>query len=82
MSSITIAAKIIHYSLLILTLLFLITGLGIMYYQVVEQVTGGLLAKPLNFQIHTILIIPFIVLLTLHILFSIFKKKKKEKVRR
>jgi cytochrome b subunit of formate dehydrogenase len=59
---------VVHWSLLILTLLYLVSGLGITQYQLIEPLTLGLLTKSLAFKIHDDLLIPFIALLCLHIL--------------
>jgi dolichol kinase len=63
----SLARQIVHWLLLAVLVLYLITGFGITEYRVVEQVTFGLLTKPLAFRIHDNLLIPFIVLLGLHI---------------
>jgi hypothetical protein len=57
----------VHWSLLILTVLYLVTGLGITQYRIIEAVTLGLLTRNLAFRIHDDLLIPFIALLGLHI---------------
>jgi len=67
-----------HVSLTIVSILFIVTGLGISNYQVIESLTGGTLSKLTSFQIHSNLIIPFIVLLIAHIVFTIGKKFQKE----
>ena len=61
--------KAIAWSLLAVTLLYVITGLGITEYRAIELFTGGLLSKSLSFTIHLNLLVPFSVLLTIHILF-------------
>jgi thiosulfate reductase cytochrome b subunit len=58
----------IHWSLLVLTLLYLASGLGITQYRIVEALTLGLLAKNLAFTIHENLLIPFAGLLLAHML--------------
>jgi hypothetical protein len=58
----------VHWSLLVLTVLYLVTGLGITQYRIIEAVTLGLLTKNLAFRIHDGLLIPFIALLCLHAL--------------
>jgi thiosulfate reductase cytochrome b subunit len=78
MKNLTIVTRITQYLLFLITIVFLITGLGITHYQVIGQITIGALTKPLSYQIHTTLTIPFIVLLILHILFSMLKKKIKK----
>ena len=58
---------IVKWSLLAVTLLFLITGFGISHFRVVETVTFGWLTKGWALKLHDNLWIPFIVLLVLHI---------------
>jgi len=62
-----LARQIVHWLLLAVIVLYLLTGFGITQYRAVEHVTFGLLTKPLAFKIHDNLLIPFIVLLGLHI---------------
>lgn len=59
--------KIVHWLFVAVIVLYGITGYGITQYRIVEQVTLGLLTKPLAFKIHDNLLIPFLVLLALHI---------------
>jgi predicted transporter len=61
------AKQIVHWSLLAVIALYILTGFGITSYRTVESITFGLLTKPLAFKIHDGLIIPFIVLMGLHI---------------
>ena len=68
--------KIIHWGLLVIIIIFIITGLGIARYRIIESITLGLLTKPISFQVHTYLIFPLIIFLYLHI-FLTWKKKKK-----
>lgn len=63
----SLARQIVHWLLLAVIALYLLTGFGITQFRIVEQATFGLLAKPLAFMIHDNLLIPFIVLLILHI---------------
>jgi cytochrome b subunit of formate dehydrogenase len=66
--------KAVHWLLALSTIVFIITGLGITEYRIVELLTMGLLTKNLAFMIHSVLWIPFVILLTLHVLFStVFK---------
>ena len=66
--------KAVHWLLALLTIVFIITGLGITEYRIIEPLTVGLLTKNLAFRIHSDFWIPFVILLTLHILFStVFK---------
>lgn len=57
-------------SLLVITLIYVITGLGITEYRIIELLTGGLLSKNLSFTIHLYLLIPFLVLLIIHTLYG------------
>jgi hypothetical protein len=58
----------VRWSLLILTLLYLVSGLGITQYRLIEPLTLGLLSKSLALRIHDDLLIPFVALLCLHVL--------------
>lgn len=74
---VNLARQIVHWLLLAVLALYLITGFGITEYRVVEQVTFGLLTKPLAFKIHDNLLIPFIILMILHIYQGVGKSAKK-----
>ena len=67
--------KIVSWSLLALVVLFLVTGFGITQFRIVESLTGGLLDKNLSFNIHTVLWIPLLILLSLHIYLRFGKRK-------
>jgi len=77
MTNLALAKRIIHWLLLIAVVLYLVTGLGITQFRTVETITFGLLTKSLSFKIHDNLLIPFIILLGLHIFFSLIKKREK-----
>jgi thiosulfate reductase cytochrome b subunit len=62
-----LAKQVVHWSLLAVLVLYVLTGFGITAYHTVEFLTFGLLSKALAFKIHNDLIIPFIVLIGLHI---------------
>ena len=62
-----LARQVVHWLLLAVIVLYLLTGFGITEYRVIEHLTFGLLTKLLAFKIHDNLLIPFIVLLGLHI---------------
>jgi hypothetical protein len=70
----------VHWLLTAVVIIYLITGFGITDYRIVERLTFGLLTKNLAHQIHIGLVIPFIILLILHIflpsLLKYFKAKK------
>jgi thiosulfate reductase cytochrome b subunit len=67
--------KIIHWSLLVAIILYLVTGLGITEYNTVEFLTLGLLSKNISFAIHDLLLLPFVVLLVIHLALTIKWKK-------
>ncbi|HOI13427.1 MAG TPA: hypothetical protein PLG75_06185 [Methanoculleus sp.] len=62
--------KLISWTLLAFTLLFLISGFGITEPWLVRPLTFGLLHKALSQQIHSLLWGPFLVVLVLHIYYS------------
>jgi dolichol kinase len=59
--------KVIPWLLLLVMVLYVITGLGITQFRTVETLTFGLLSKNLSFRLHDNLLIPFLILLILHI---------------
>ncbi|MBN2240765.1 MAG: hypothetical protein JW712_13400 [Dehalococcoidales bacterium] len=69
--------KILHWLLLITTVIFLVSGLGISYFRVVETISFGLLSKSAAFHIHEGIWIPFVILLLLHVILSVVRKKPK-----
>jgi len=69
-----LAKQVVHWLLLAVIVLYILTGFGITSYRAVEFMTFGLLTKPLAFKIHDNLIIPFVVLIGLHIYQQIKKK--------
>lgn len=68
--------KIIHWGLLIIIIISIITGLGIANYRVIQTLTLGLLTKPVSFQLHSYLVIPLVIFIYIHILLT-WKKKGK-----
>jgi hypothetical protein len=65
------AAKIlIEGSLFVITIAYLLTGLGVTRYRWIEEVTGGFLTKNMSFNIHEGLLAPFLIVLSLHLLFE------------
>jgi cytochrome b subunit of formate dehydrogenase len=59
--------KVVPWLLLVVMVLYVITGLGITQFRTVENLTLGLLNKNLSFRIHNDLLVPFLVLLIIHI---------------
>ena len=72
--------RTVHWLLLAVVLLYIITGFGISQFRVIESITFGLLTKNLAFRIHDNLWIPFLVLLIMHILISYILNSKKRGV--
>ena len=66
--------RVIQSLLLIVMLVYIISGFGITEFRVVESITFGLFTKKLAFEIHEYLWIPFIVLLALHIFLPLAKR--------
>jgi thiosulfate reductase cytochrome b subunit len=60
----------IGWLLLVLSILLVITGLGITEWRTVEAATFGLLPKALAFQLHTLLWIPFLIVLAGHMILT------------
>lgn len=71
----TIARKVVHWLFLAVTVVFLLSGLGIYYAKETYAATFGILTKPLSFKLHVLLWIPFTVLLALHLLFTILLRR-------
>lgn len=66
-----------HWLLAALVAAYIISGFGITEYRTVEALTFGLLGKALSFQIHNALIIPFMLVLLLHLYLVLNKKNVK-----
>ncbi len=68
-----------HWFLTIFIIFYIITGFGISNYQLIEAITFGLITKTIAFQLHYILIYPFVALLFIHILSTLkFRTGKNE----
>jgi cytochrome b subunit of formate dehydrogenase len=73
--------RTIHWLLTAVVIIYLLTGFGITEYRIFERLTFGLLTKSLAHQIHIGLVIPFIILLILHIwLLPLLKYLKSKKL--
>ena len=59
---------LVRWLLFATVLLFVLSGYGISEPRTVESLTFGLLSKQASFEMHEMLIIPFAVLMFLHIL--------------
>lgn len=73
----TLIKKIIHWALLAVTVLYVLTGLGITQYRIIEPLTLGIISKFLSLTVHDNLLIPFFILLSLHILLKLFLHDRK-----
>ena len=62
--------RLVSWTLLALALLLILTGLGITEFRTVEPLTFGLLGKALSFQLHSLLWIPFLAVLVVHMALS------------
>ena len=56
----------VHILLAILIIIQLVTGLGIVYYQIIASLTLGMLSKDLAFEIHIINFVPLLIVLVIH----------------
>jgi len=66
-----------HITLGIITILVILSGLGIAYYQIITYMTLGILDKTLAFKIHTYIFPIFLIVLVIHSLMpSILRSKK------
>ena len=73
--TIALLKSLVHWLLLAVIIIYLITGLGITQYHIIETITFGLLNKNLSFRIHDSLLIPFIVLLIFHVILVLIDHK-------
>lgn len=65
----------VHFLLTVLTALFVVSGLGISDYQLIEAITLGILNKAVSQRIHENLLYPFTILLFLHIYFTWLRRR-------
>jgi thiosulfate reductase cytochrome b subunit len=81
MRALNIIRKVIPWLLLALLALYIVTGLGITDYRIIEKITFGGLSKNLSFRIHDNLLYPFVVVLAAHIVlrYALRRKKTPEK---
>jgi thiosulfate reductase cytochrome b subunit len=78
MRALYIVRKVAPWLLLALLALYIVTGLGITDYRIIEKITFGALSKNLSFKIHDNLLYPFLAVLVLHIVLRYALRKKKE----
>jgi hypothetical protein len=64
----------VHTLLTLTTLLFMVSGIGIVEQNLVSFMTLGLITKDLSYQLHSTLLYPFALLLFLHVYFKVVKQ--------
>ena len=74
------ARRVVHWLVTLLIILYLFTGLGITNYTIIEAVTFGQVSKLGAYQAHVFLLYPFIVILVLHIAFSLIQNRQKRNI--
>ncbi|MBN2334302.1 hypothetical protein JXL21_02000 [Candidatus Bathyarchaeota archaeon] len=65
------ARRQVHFLLTVATALFVVSGLGISEFRLIETLTLGLLTKTRSFWLHSVLLYPFTALLFLHIYYAV-----------
>jgi thiosulfate reductase cytochrome b subunit len=55
-----------HFALIVITILVILSGLGIAYYQTITSITLGVMDKTLAFKIHTFIFPIFLIILVVH----------------
>ena len=63
-------ARVVHWLVLVLSVLLVVSGLGITEYQTVTALTFGLLGKATAFKLHLVLWMPFLIALVAHVLLT------------
>lgn len=70
----------VHAALTFVTFLFVVTGLGISDFRLIERLTIGILTKERSFWIHSNLVEVFAILLFIHIYLKVWPQiKNKQK---
>jgi hypothetical protein len=74
--------RVIQWLLFVVTLIYVVTGLEVTHFRIIEPVPFGLLNKNVSFATHDNLLIPFAVLLVLHVTLKpvkqLYKKVSRE----
>jgi hypothetical protein len=71
--------KVVHWLLFLVVVLILLSGFGIVDYQLVQAITFGILDKATAYKLHINLWWVFIVLLALHVLLTMQTRTTKGK---
>jgi hypothetical protein len=66
--------KAAHWLLFLVSLLMIVSGYGISEFRIMEGLTFGLLSKSAAFTMHGMLVLPFVILLLLHVYLTVKKK--------
>jgi len=66
----------VHVALTFVTFLFVVTGLGISDFRLIERLTIGILTKERSFWIHSNLVEIFTILLFIHIYLKVWPQIK------
>ena len=66
-----------RWLLLLVVLVYVVTGFGITEFRTVERLSGGLLTKNTAFEIHDSLLIALVVLLVTHVFLGRLLKLRK-----
>lgn len=61
-------SRIVSLALLLLVILFILSGFGITKPRIVGAITFGLLDRGSSFSLHSFLVLPFLILLIAHII--------------
>ncbi len=70
-----VVAKLVHWSLLVLAFLTVVSGLGITEFRTVESLTFGVFNKAVAFQLHLWIWIPFLVFLVTHLVLTVYQER-------
>lgn len=68
---------LLHWVLVVYLAIYLLTGLGIIYWRQIEPLTLGLLGKALAMRIHDNMHLPFVALVIAHVYVSLIMKDRK-----
>lgn len=71
---------VVHWSLAVVTVLVVMSGLGITEFRIVEPMTFGLLDRATAFRMHFALWLPFVVLLIAHVVLTAWPKRRRPPV--
>ena len=81
MIKLRVLRSIIHWLLLVVTVLYFLSGYGITQFRIITAITFGVINKTAAFKIHDYLWIPFVILLIVHIVFALWRPGARNKSR-